>query len=150
VSQSQHQFIINLGAASSELSQKIFKDLQEQLVERWPFLVRIDSVIPLPGPDNIHSMEITKKFVGITLQALYSEHMLSSPGIHIEVLIFKCRSHFSFPLCFSFDSFQQNLRMIFIQLLFGVLVLKVRNLPHEASSMSGILCDENFNIRIGL
>jgi hypothetical protein len=40
--------------------------------------------------------------------------------------------------------------MIFVQLLLGILVLKIRNLPHEAPLMSGIFCDENFNIRMSL
>jgi hypothetical protein len=40
--------------------------------------------------------------------------------------------------------------MIFVQLLFGVLVLKVRNLPHETPLMSGIFCDDKFNIRMSL
>jgi hypothetical protein len=106
--ESQTKYVISLGSASSCLALKIFEDLQKQLVERWPFLVRIDSLIPIPDPDNIHSMEITKKFVGKTLQTMYSEHMLSGPRIHVDVLIFKCRSHFSFHHCFLFDFFYRT------------------------------------------
>jgi hypothetical protein len=86
--ESLRRYIIPLGTTASSQSQKILKDLKKELLERWLFLVHIDSVIAVPNAEDIQGIEITKKFVGKTLQELYTDHKLLGSVIPVDVSIF--------------------------------------------------------------
>jgi hypothetical protein len=94
--ESQRRYIVPLGTTASPQSQKILKDLKKELVERWPFLVHIDSVIAVPSGEDIEGIEITKKFVGKTLQDLYVDHKLLGSVIPVDVSIFPLLISFFF------------------------------------------------------
>jgi hypothetical protein len=92
----RRRYIMQLETSSSPLTQKIFKDLQNQLIEPWPFFVRISSVSLIHNADGITSMVITKKFVGNTLQEMYADYSSLGSRIPVDVSFVNSRSHFFF------------------------------------------------------
>jgi hypothetical protein len=69
--ESQRKYHIPLRPSTSFLSPKIFKDLQRQLLEPWPFLVHIDSVVPIRNTDEINTIEIAKNRNHVTARFIY-------------------------------------------------------------------------------
>jgi hypothetical protein len=66
----------------------MFKNREKELLERWPCLVHIGSVIPVLNADGIQYIEIRKKFPGKTLQELYTDHAYIGSGILVDVSTF--------------------------------------------------------------
>jgi hypothetical protein len=81
----RHLDIIPLGPANNPLSQSLFKDLQSFLLEPAPLLVHVESVEHIVNADNIHSIEITNRYHGVTLRELYDHYKETNTPISIKV-----------------------------------------------------------------
>jgi hypothetical protein len=135
------------------INHAIFHGLKHILLDFVPFLIHIDSMDLTHDENDCDFLMLEKRFHGTTLLEVFTFLTSNKQTIPITVCIFIYLFRNLILLLFLwliYFSFQKTLRMIFIQLLLGIFILKGLDLPHEIPSMSNIFCDSDFQIGFSL